>query len=65
MNTSETPSTVYDLGEHLLEVTAARTLLLTAHPASDGTVPELVQLDHEEAYKLFITLQAVFQSVAE
>ena len=63
--TSESASIVYDLGRHLLEVTATHTFLLTAHPDTNGAVPELVQLDHEEAYKLLITLQAMFSPIAE
>ncbi|MBV9617057.1 MAG: hypothetical protein JO031_16505 [Ktedonobacteraceae bacterium] len=63
--TSESASIVYDLGHHLLEVTATQTFLLTAHPGDDGAVPELVQLDHDEAYKLLITLQMMFSPIAE
>ena len=61
----EPTSTVYDLGQHVLEVTAGQTFLLTAHPTDQGPVSEQVELDHEEAYKLLITLQTMFPSTAQ
>ena len=63
--TSESASMIYDLGHHLLEVTDTHTFLLTAHSGPDRPVSEQVQFDHEEAYKLLITLQAVFAPPTE
>jgi hypothetical protein len=57
----ESPSTTYDLGHHTLEITQDRTVLITAQPTESETIAEVVQLDSEETYKLFVALHELFQ----
>lgn len=59
-------STTVDLGAHALEISANGEILIASHPQS-GDIPirEVVQLESNEAYKLYCTLHAHFQARAE
>ena len=57
----DTTSTLYDLGQHTLEVSSKGSILIIEHATMDTPLKEIVQLDQEETYRLFVVLQAVFQ----
>jgi hypothetical protein len=47
-----------NLGQHTLEVLEDQSVLVVDHTAGK----EVVQLDHEESYRLLVVLQSVFAS---
>ncbi len=49
---------IYDLGAHHLRITE-ETIEITDHEES-----ETVQLDHEESYRLYVSLHALFTQLA-
>ena len=51
---------VFDLGAHTLEILDDQSSLLV----DNATGRETMQLDHEESYRLLITLQEVFREEA-
>ena len=57
---AEIVSTLYDLGQHALEVTEEGDILIAEHAARETPLKETVQLDQDETYHLFLVLQAWF-----
>lgn len=57
----EQGSTLYDLGDHALEVSQDRSILIAGHSAKSDPLKEIVQLDSDEVYKFFTVLKELFQ----
>jgi hypothetical protein len=57
----EATSIIYNLGQHTLEITQGHTTLIVIHRTENGPLPEIIQLDRDEAYRLYIALKEMFQ----
>jgi hypothetical protein len=53
-------ASTYDLGSHTLEILPDQSILIADHGNAD-TASIALHLDGDEAYKLLVTLQALFQ----
>jgi hypothetical protein len=58
---TEANSIIYDLGQHILEITQEHTTLIAIHNTGNGPLSEIVQLDSDETYRLYIALKEMFQ----
>jgi hypothetical protein len=59
-------STLVDLGDHAVEITAERGILIASHPGSiEVPIREVVQLSAEETYKLLAALTALYSEGAQ
>lgn len=54
-------SITYNLGPYTLEINQKHATLITIRGTANNPLPEIIQLDSDEAYRLYIVLNEVFQ----